>query len=132
MTFRAGVVVIALMLAMTSRLCAADAAFTIKVVEKSEPPMEIHESIRKLLSDDCVQLLDDKSELLSEVWFSKSVPANATDNQIKNGLTYREIAETAIVGAIRIARQTTDYRKQKLEPGVYTLRLAYQPMTGDH
>ena len=26
----------------------------------------------------------------------------------------------------------TDYRKQKIKPGVYTLRLAVQPMDGDH
>src|SRR5262249_36813905 len=27
---------------------------------------------------------------------------------------------------------STDYRKQKIKPGVYTLRLGFQPMDGDH
>jgi hypothetical protein len=33
---------------------------------------------------------------------------------------------------MRIARLMTDYRKQKIKPGVYTLRLGFQPMDGDH
>ena len=122
------------MLLVSNCYAAAAAAppVSIKTVDKCAPPTEVHESIRKLLSDTCVQLLDDKGEVLTEVWFSKTLLAKATDNQIKNGLTYRELPETVIVGAIRIVKQTTDYRKQKLEPGVYTLRVAFQPMTGDH
>jgi hypothetical protein len=94
--------------------------------------MEVHESIRKLLIDDCLQLLEDNGDLLVELWFSKHLPAKASDNQIKNGLTYREVSQSTIVAAMRVAKQITDYRKQKIMPGVYTLRLAYQPMTGDH
>jgi hypothetical protein len=37
-----------------------------------------------------------------------------------------------VVGAVRLARTFSDYRKQKVEAGVYTLRLAIQPMDGDH
>ena len=85
-----------------------------------------------LLSDKCVQLLDPKGELLVEVWFRKAWPAKATEAQIKNGLTYAEIPETTLVGALRVVKQWTDYRKQKIKPGVYTLRIAHQPMDGDH
>ena len=59
-------------------------------------------------------------------------PAKATEAQIKNGLTYREIPETTVVGAARVAKALTDYRKQTVKEGVYTLRLAFQPMDGDH
>ena len=113
-------------------LRAADNPYSVKVVDKTEPPKEENEPIRKLLGDRCVQLLDAKGGVLAEVWFCKALPAKATDAQIKNGLTYREVAETTVFGAIRFPKQAIDYRKQKIPAGVYTLRLAYQPMDGDH
>jgi hypothetical protein len=33
---------------------------------------------------------------------------------------------------MRVVKPAFDYRKQKLKPGVYTLRLAMQPQDGDH
>ena len=52
--------------------------------------------------------------------------------QIQNGLTYREIPETTVLGGLRVNGDFTDYRRQKIAPGVYTLRLAFQPTTDDH
>jgi hypothetical protein len=106
--------------------------YTIKVVDKAAPPKEVQEPIRKLLGERCVQLLDAKGALQAELWFRKELPSKATEAQIKNGLTYREIAETTVIGAVRFAKPWSDYRKQKVPAGVYTLRLAYQPMDGDH
>src|SRR5262249_51423012 len=37
-----------------------------------------------------------------------------------------------IIGAVRFEQPSTDYRKQKIKPGVYTIRLGFQPMDGDH
>ncbi len=106
-------------------------AYTIKVAEEP-PPMDVAEAIRPLLAGKCVQLLDPKGEVVVEVWFRKALPAKATDAQIQNGLTYAEVPESTVVGAMRVVKQTTDYRKQKIKPGVFTLRLAHQPMDGDH
>jgi hypothetical protein len=110
---------------------AAD-AYSIKTLDRTPAPNELQEPIRKLLSDRCVQLLDARGEVLAEVWMRKDVPARATEAQIKNGLTYKEVPESTLMGAIRYARQGTDYRKQKIPAGVYTLRLANQPQDGDH
>jgi hypothetical protein len=118
-------------LVVLAALPARAADYSIKVVNEA-PPKEVQESIRKLLADRAVQLLDGKGETLVEVWFRKEVPAKATEAQVKNGLTYHEIPETTLFGALRVAKQVTDYRKQKVMPGVYTLRLAFQPMDGDH
>ena len=104
---------------------------SIKTVD-APPPKELAEPVRKLLGNRCVQLLDGKGEAVCEVWFRTEVPVKATEAQVKNGLTYREVPETTLLGALRVLKQTTDYRKQKVPAGVYTLRLAYQPMDGDH
>ncbi len=111
---------------------AADNAYTVKTVDKTPAPSELQEPIRKLLGDRCVQLLDAKGNVLAELWFCKDVPVKASDAQIKNGLTYHEVSETTLFGAVRFPKQIRDYRKQKVRPGVYTLRLANQPQDGDH
>jgi hypothetical protein len=106
--------------------------YTIKTV-KTDPPKELKESIRQLLSNESVQLLDAKGDVLGHFWFRKEVPTSkATADQIKTGLTYRELEETSILGAVQYPKTSADYRKQKIKPGVYTLRLGYQPMDGDH
>ena len=110
---------------------AARAQYTIKEAE-TDPPKELDKSIGDLLARNAVQFLDSKGDLLCEVWFRKDVPSDATAQQVKNGLTFREVQETTLLGAIRVDKQITDYRKQKIKPGVYTLRYGPQPMDGDH
>ncbi len=110
---------------------AAEAKYAIKAV-KAEPPRELNAAIAKLLGDRSVQLLDAKGNPLCQVWFRKEVPAAATADQVKTGLTYRELKETTLMGAIQFLKPATDYRKQKVKPGVYTLRLGFQPQDGDH
>lgn len=127
-TFCLGWVVLALMVAPG---LAAEGKYSIKLAA-TPIPKELAEGIAKLMSDRSVQLLDDKGKLMAELWLRKEVPAIATPAQLKNGLTYRELEETTLVGAMRIDQQMLDYRKQKIKPGVYTLRVAYQPQDGDH
>jgi hypothetical protein len=114
--------------------CAAPAApvYSIKTVADQAPPKELAEPIRKLLDNRCVQLLDGKGETVLELWFRKEVPVKATKAQVDNGLTYREVPSSTVMGALRVLKRTNDYKKQKVPPGVYTLRLGIQPADGDH
>lgn len=95
-------------------------------------PKEIHASIQSLLSASSVQLLDPTGKAICDVWFRKEIPADATPEQIKNGVTFREVKQTEILGAIQFHKDWTDYRKQRIKTGVYTMRLAYQPADGKH
>ena len=65
-------------------------------------------------------------------WFRTTLPATATAAQIRNGLTYRELPEGSFVGVVSFAKPFTDYRKQEIAAGDYTLRLGLQPSLGDH
>lgn len=126
------VILVAAAIATFAALAARqEADFAIKTV-KTNVPNEVHDSIKKLLHSDAVQLLDARGNLVCEVWLRKDVPSDATAEQVKNGLTYREFKETTVMGVVRIAQQWTDYRKQKIKPGVYSLRLGFQPQDGDH
>jgi hypothetical protein len=109
----------------------APAQYKIKKV-KADPPGDLKDPIRKLLGDQSVQLLDPKGSPLCQIWLSKEIPAQVTAQQIKNGLTYRDLKESTILGAIQYFKTGSDYRQQKIPVGVYTLRLGFQPMDGDH
>ncbi len=107
-------------------------SYSVKTVAGAAPPKEVQEPIRQLLKNESVQLLDGKGNLLAELWFRKEVPVKATEAQVKNGLTYREVPLSTVVGVLRVPKALFDYRKQKVKEGVYTLRFAMQPMDGDH
>lgn len=109
---------------------AAEPKFTAKV-EKAEPPMALAEPVRKLLDEQALVVRDGENVVMT-IWFRTEIPIKATEEQVKNGLTYREIPEGTLVGALEFPKTFTDYRKQELPAGVYTLRFAVQPDIGDH
>ena len=115
---------------------AASPAFTAEPklsakVEKAAVPDALAEPVRKLLDEQALVVRDGDAELMT-VWFRTEIPVKATAEQVKNGLTYREIPEGTLVGAISFPAKFTDFRKQEIAAGVYTLRFAVQPDIGDH
>ena len=110
--------------------CAAEPKLSAKV-EKVSAPEDLAEPVRKLLDEQALVVRDGDTEVMT-VWFRTEIPAKATAEQVKNGLTYREIPEGALVGAVRFPAPFTDFRKQTIAAGAYTLRFALQPDIGDH
>ena len=100
-------------------------------VEKVALPGQLAEPVRKALDEQALVVRDGDAELMT-VWFRTEIPVKANEDQVKNGLTYREIPEGTLVGAIRFPEKFTDFRKQEIAAGVYTLRFAVQPDIGDH
>jgi hypothetical protein len=123
-------VVALVVLTFPMNLIAAEPTFTAKV-EKVEPPEKLAEPVRKLLDPEALVVRDGETVVM-RVWFRAEIPVKATEEQIKNGITYREIPEGTLVGAIEFPAKFTDFRKQELAAGVYTLRFAVQPDIGDH
>lgn len=113
-----------------SQIGAAD-KFALKR-EAADPPSEVAEGFRKLLPKECDVVKDAAGATIAEFWFRSEIPGKGTAEQIKNGLTFREVNETCVIGAVRFANPFIDYRKQEIPAGVYTLRIAFQPDTGDH
>jgi len=83
--------------------------YSIKSVPDTAPPKELKEPIRALLGSTCVQLVDAKGGLMVELWFRKEVPVKATEAQIKNGVTYKEVAPSTVLGAMRVPKTVFDY-----------------------
>src|SRR5207244_10886537 len=105
-------------LALISWVSAGGGKYTIKVGD-NPAPKEVAEGINKLLETSSVQLSDPGGKAVCEIWFRRQIPADATPEQIKNGLTYREVKQTELVGAIRFDQPWSDYRKQKVKAGLY-------------
>ena len=61
------------------------------------PPKELHDSIRKLLDTSCIRL-QEGDEVLLKVWLRSLVPVKATEAQVMNGLTYREVPSSTLIG----------------------------------
>ncbi len=112
-------------------LARGQAKYSIKTSEAA-PPKALSAEMSKLFSSQCVQLQDAKGDTILEVWFRKEVPAKATEAQVKNGLTYKEVPISTVLAAIRVPKTFTDYRKQEIAAGTYTLRFGVQPDVGDH
>lgn len=100
--------------------------------KEAMPPKEAAAGIAKLLSPKSIQFMDDSGKEVAHVWLRSEIPSGATPEQIKNGITYREVKQGELLGVIRFEKEWLDFRKQRVPAGVYTLRLGYQPQDGDH
>jgi hypothetical protein len=121
---------IAFILAFLGRGLAADKP-TVKV-DDTPPPKELSAAVRGLLDSKALTVSDGKGKTIGTIWARKALESKATADQVKAGLKYPNLDETTLVGAVSFPEGFSDYRKQKVKPGVYTLRLGIQPMDGDH
>lgn len=112
----------------TSPVQAAD-AWSVKAGDA--PPKDVPESLRTTLDAKGLAVHHGDAAIL-ELWLRAEIPSSADADQIKNGITYREIPETTFLGIVRFPKAFTDYRKQEIKAGTYSLRMAVQPETGDH
>lgn len=102
----------------------------LKTVEDA-PPAELKAALKPLVEAKGIQVLEGGKPLMT-FHLRKEIPHEATAEQLGNGLTYRELPAGAFLGCVKLNETWTDFRKQEIKPGVYTLRLAFQPKIGDH
>jgi hypothetical protein len=106
-------------------------AQTYKVEKESIPaPQELAAPIRDTLTGEALRISGPQG-LLCEIWLRKAVPAAAAADQ-GLGIAYGQLEDGTLFGAIRFAAASKDYRQQTVQPGVYTMRYALQPVDGNH
>jgi hypothetical protein len=96
---------------------------------KEAPPAELSEAVRKELGGEGLRILKNKQPSL-DLWLRKSLPAEAAQSQLL--VNFDTLRDGMLVGAVRVHGQGSDFRAQKLPPGLYTLRYGIQPEDGDH
>lgn len=93
------------------------------------PPEAIAADVAKQLAPGAFKVSDGK-KVVCEIWFANKWPAKADFKATDEVLYPFEVGE--LIGAIRFARKTTDFRNQEIAAGVYTLRYGQQPVDGNH
>jgi hypothetical protein len=99
--------------------------------DKTEPPKVLAGSVRETLEHSAIDVKNG-SESVLRIWLRSDVPSGADAEKIRAGLSVKDLPETLLIAAIEFNQPLTDYRKQSIAAGVYTLRVAIQPDTGDH
>lgn len=125
--------VIALLGVFFAAVCFAGpvAAQSYKVSKFNAPPPEsLSEAVREALSNEAIRVVGPEGPLC-ELWLRKLLPVR-TGATPTLGVAYTQLAEGTLVGAMRFPADTTDYRKQQVTAGVYTLRFALHPVDGNH
>ena len=93
-------------------------------------PEEVPATVRATLSGEALRVTGPKGPMC-EIWLRKAIPAAAAPVQ-GLGVGYGQITSGALVGVVRILLPISDYRQQRVKPGVYTLRYELHPVNGDH
>lgn len=92
------------------------------------PATELAAPIQAILGEDAIKVTPVAGTTLT-FWWVKSLPLEDGSG----APAWSQVAEGTIVGAVRIAGQQKDIRGRRVkQPGVYVLRYALQPATGDH
>ena len=65
----------------------------------------------------------------ADFWFAKQIKTAAKDVP---GALYPDLANAEFVGVVSLPKGMTDFRRQAIPPGVYTLRYQLLPQDGNH
>lgn len=97
------------LLFVATPLLAEPPKFTL-TASKLDLPKELADAVKPLLGSDAVTVADAGGDVLT-LWFRTEFTSTANADQIKNGLTYREVAEGTVLGAVRFVKPFVDFRK---------------------
>lgn len=93
-------------------------------------PEELAPAVRETLAGEAVRVLGPKGPFC-DIWLRDPVPVKA-GAAMQLGIAYNQLRQGSLLGAIRFHGEVTGYRKQRVQPGVYTLRYALHPVDGNH
>ena len=93
----------------------------------SDMPQALHSA----LQPQGERLVDGKGTTVCDIWFSKSVPAQAASNSTGDVL-YGGLSAGEFVGVLHFPAAGSDFRGQSIKPGYYTMRYALIPQDGNH
>lgn len=93
-------------------------------------PNELAPAIRDALAGQALRV-SGPAGAICEIWLRNVVPAIVPTGQTL-GIVFPQLADGTLIGAIRFVGAASDFRRQQIKPGVYTMRYALQPVDGNH
>lgn len=98
-----------------------------KVAPAGPPPAEAS-ALAGTLVQDGLKIAKPDGSVLCEIW---SVAASPKEGTVEQNATWGA-AHGTLLGVVRAPARWSDRRGQTIKPGVYTMRLSFFPMNGDH
>lgn len=129
-TFLVAFLTFGLALSASMNLARADSYTTETLAEA--PPEDLAAPVREALAEEGIRILKADGEPVLDVWLRKSVPIEGERTEPANSVLYPFLPVGSLVGAVRVAEDTGDYKDQIVLPGVYTMRYGLQPVDGNH
>jgi hypothetical protein len=87
------------------------------------------DSLKKALEPKGYRVRLADGSTLCDIWLRNGIATGKNDAQ---GAVYTSIADSALIAVITFPQQATDFRKQPIKAGSYTLRYAVHPQDGNH
>ena len=104
---------------------------TYKIAATTIPaPEELPAPVRDAISPNALAVGDAKGAYC-EIWLRNSIPTLETPDK-SIGVIFGQMKPGTLVGAIKLELRVDDYRRQPIQPGVYTLRYMLEPVDGNH
>ena len=126
------VVAIAFSAAFTLSVLSARSAAQTGSIETLGPPADpaIGPAFIHALASTGYRILPGPGSPALELWFCKEVPAQT--KPVNSDAVYDRFSETTLIGILRFAKNSNDYRGQSVSAGFYSLRYALMPNDGNH
>lgn len=96
--------------------------------EPAGPPPAEAGALAPALAADGIRVVKPDGGALCSFWFAREV---GKESQPEQNATWG-IAHGTFLGVVKVESRWSDRRGQPIRPGVYTLRLSFFPMNGDH
>ena len=95
------------------------------------PPRQLSPLVRGLLRPE-VHGFGTEPDTRLEFWFRQMLPSRPRPSEGGIRVRYTALVPGELVGALRVSGSWSDARGQRVEPGVYVLRYAVQPLLKEH
>jgi hypothetical protein len=119
---------ILLLLLPVNSLLAVD--YRVEPLAETPPAGELAEGIATLLSSQAVRVIRGSKTEFCDIWLCKELTVQP-DFKPTAEVLY-PFTPGQLIGAIRFSRRGSDFRDQRINKGLYTLRYAQQPVDGAH
>jgi len=101
-----------------------------KVETVAAAPAGVPAPVAGVLNKEGTKIVGPDGQVLAEVWLRATPPPSTNVNE--DTVTWTGVAHGALIGVIHFPTKHYDRRGQPINPGVYTMRLSFFPVNGDH
>jgi hypothetical protein len=97
---------------------------------KESAPDSLSKEVRDVLGKAGYRVTNSAGKVVCDLWLRNPLPI--IDKFVAQNDVEYPIEPGTLVGAIRFPQASSDYRKQTIKAGAYTLRYGQQPQDGNH